>query len=72
MPYARRAETAAADCIKDGLFIDPCCGSGGMFVQSTDFVKNHAGNIGNLSVYGQDSNPTTRKMALMNPRYSRN
>ena len=45
---------------------DPCCGSGGMFVQSTDFVKNHAGNIGNLSVYGQDANPTTRKMALMN------
>jgi type I restriction enzyme M protein len=37
-----------------------------MFVQSTDFVKNHSGNIGNLSVYGQDSNPTTRKMALMN------
>ena len=35
-------------------------------MQSTDFVKNHAGNIGNLSVYGQDANPTTRKMALMN------
>lgn len=49
-----------------GRVYDPCCGSGGMFVQSTDFVKNHAGNIGNLSVYGQDSNPTTRKMALMN------
>jgi type I restriction-modification system DNA methylase subunit len=46
---------------------DPCYGSGAMFVQSTDFVKNHAGNIGNLSVYGQDSNPTTCKMALMNP-----
>jgi len=37
-----------------------------MFIQSTEFVKNHAGNIGNLSVYGQDANPTTRKMALMN------
>ena len=49
-----------------GRVYDPCCGSGGMFVQSTDFVKNHAGNIGNLSVYGQDANPTTRKMALMN------
>ena len=49
-----------------GRVYDPCCGSGGMFVQSTDFVKNHAGNIGNLSIYGQDSNPTTRKMALMN------
>lgn len=49
-----------------GRVYDPCCGSGGMFVQSTDFVKNHAGNIGSLSVYGQDANPTTRKMALMN------
>jgi type I restriction enzyme M protein len=49
-----------------GRVYDPCCGSGGMFVQSSDFVKNHSGNIGNLSVYGQDANPTTRKMALMN------
>jgi type I restriction enzyme M protein len=49
-----------------GRVYDPCCGSGGMFVQSTNFVRNHAGNIGNLSVYGQDDNPTTRKMALMN------
>jgi type I restriction enzyme M protein len=37
-----------------------------MFVQSVDFVNHHAGNIGNLSIYGQDANPTTRKMALMN------
>ncbi|MCL2445414.1 MAG: type I restriction-modification system subunit M [Oscillospiraceae bacterium] len=50
----------------EGRVYDPCCGSGGMFVQSTDFVKSHAGNIGNLSIYGQDANPTTRKMALMN------
>ena len=50
----------------EGRVYDPCCGSGGMFVQSTDFVRSHAGNIGNLSVYGQDSNPTTRKMAIMN------
>ncbi|MCL1862289.1 MAG: type I restriction-modification system subunit M [Defluviitaleaceae bacterium] len=49
-----------------GRVYDPCCGSGGMFVQSSDFVKNHAGNIGNLSIYGQDDNPTTRKMAIMN------
>jgi len=49
-----------------GRVYDPCCGSGGMFVQSSEFVNNHAGNIGNLSIYGQDSNPTTRKMALMN------
>jgi type I restriction enzyme M protein len=49
-----------------GRVYDPCCGSAGMFVQSADFVRNHSGNIGNLSVYGQDANPTTRKMALMN------
>jgi type I restriction enzyme M protein len=49
-----------------GRVYDPCCGSGGMFVQSADFVAHHSGNIGNLSIYGQDANPTTRKMALMN------
>lgn len=49
-----------------GRVYDPCCGSGGMFVQSAGFVNHHAGNIGNLSIYGQDANPTTRKMALMN------
>jgi type I restriction enzyme M protein len=49
-----------------GRVYDPCCGSGGMFVQSAEFVNNHSGSIGNLSIYGQDSNPTTRKMALMN------
>ena len=45
---------------------DPCCGSGGMFVQSTDFVQHHAGKIDDLSIYGQESNPTTWKMATMN------
>jgi type I restriction enzyme M protein len=50
----------------EGRVYDPCCGSGGMFVQSVEFVNNHSGNIGSLSIYGQDSNPTTRKMALMN------
>lgn len=50
----------------EGRVYDPCCGSGGMFVQSADFVNSHAGNIGNLSIYGQDANPTTRRMALMN------
>jgi len=50
----------------NGRVYDPCCGSGGMFVQSADFVAHHSGNIDNLSVYGQDANPTTRKMALMN------
>jgi len=37
-----------------------------MFIQSSKFVESHSGNIGNLSIYGQDSNPTTRKMAVMN------
>jgi len=50
----------------EGRVYDPCCGSGGMFVQSADFVSHHSGNIENLSIYGQDANPTTRKMALMN------
>jgi type I restriction enzyme M protein len=45
---------------------DPCCGSGGMFIQSEKFVKDHSGERGHISIYGQDSNPTTRKMALMN------
>ena len=49
-----------------GRVYDPCCGSGGMFVQSAKFIENHQGNIDNISVYGQDSNPTTWKMAQMN------
>jgi len=49
-----------------GRIYDPCSGSGGMFVQSAKFVENHRGNINNISIYGQDSNPTTRKMAIMN------
>lgn len=49
-----------------GRVYDPCCGSGGMFVQSAKFVESHAGNINDISVYGQDSNPTTWKMAQMN------
>ncbi len=50
----------------NGRVYDPCCGSGGMFVQSKNFIENHAGNINNISVYGQESNPTTWKMARMN------
>lgn len=49
-----------------GRVYDPCCGSGGMFVQSAKFVENHSGNINDISIYGQDSNPTTWKMAQMN------
>jgi len=49
-----------------GRIYDPCCGAGGMFVQSTNFVEAHRGNRQNLSVYGQDSNPTTWKLCQMN------
>jgi type I restriction enzyme M protein len=50
----------------NGRVYDPCCGSGGMFVQSAKFVENHQGNINSISVFGQESNPTTWKMAKMN------
>ncbi len=50
----------------NGRVYDPCCGAGGMFVQSAGFVKNHQRNINSISVYGQESNPTTWKMAKMN------
>lgn len=49
-----------------GKVYDPCCGSGGMFVQSYKFVKAHKGNINSISVYGQESNPDTWKLAKMN------
>lgn len=49
-----------------GRVYDPCCGSGGMFVQSEKFVEAHGGRVGDISVYGQESNPTTRRLALMN------
>lgn len=50
----------------EGRVYDPCCGSGGMFVQSAKFIQRHAGNIENISVYGQEANATTWKMAQMN------
>jgi type I restriction enzyme M protein len=49
-----------------GRVFDPCCGSGGMFVQSGKFVEAHRGRIGDISVYGQESNPTTWRLAKMN------
>jgi type I restriction enzyme M protein len=49
-----------------GRVFDPCCGSGGMFVQSEKFVEAHGGRIGDLSIYGQESNPNTWKLAKMN------
>lgn len=45
---------------------DPACGSGGMFVQSAKFIEAHSGNRGHISVYGQEANPDTWKMAKMN------
>ncbi|EKY27018.1 type I restriction-modification system subunit M [Clostridium celatum] len=49
-----------------GYVYDPACGSGGMFVQSLKFVQEHSGNAFDISVYGQESNPTTWKLAKMN------
>ncbi len=49
-----------------GRVYDPCCGSGGMFVQSEEFIKAHGGRIGDISIYGQESNPTTWRLAKMN------
>ncbi len=49
-----------------GRIYDPCCGSGGMFVQSEKFVEEHQGKINDLSIYGQESNPTTWKLCRMN------
>ncbi len=45
---------------------DPCCGSGGMFVQSEEFITEHAGRVGDIAVYGQESNQTTWRLAKMN------
>jgi type I restriction enzyme M protein len=49
-----------------GRVFDPCCGSAGMFVQSEKFVEEHQGRIGDISIFGQESNPTTWKLAQMN------
>ncbi len=49
-----------------GRIYDPACGSGGMFVQSEKFVESHGGKLGDISIYGQESNPTTRRLAIMN------
>ncbi|HMP71885.1 MAG TPA: class I SAM-dependent DNA methyltransferase [Kiritimatiellia bacterium] len=49
-----------------GRIYDPCCGSGGMFVQSEKFVESHGGRVGDISIYGQESNATTRRLAIMN------
>ena len=50
----------------EGRVYDPACGSGGMFVQSLKFIERHQGNVRNLSIFGQEKNPTTWKLAKMN------
>ena len=50
----------------EGRIYDPCCGSGGMFVQSQAFVNSHGGKVDDISIYGQESNPTTWRLAAMN------
>jgi hypothetical protein len=49
-----------------GPVYDPCCGSGGMFVQSEKFIEAHGGKLGDISIYGQESNYTTWRLAKMN------
>jgi type I restriction enzyme M protein len=49
-----------------GRVYDPCCGSGGMFVQAHKFVQEHRGRIGDVSIFGQESNPTTWRLCKMN------
>lgn len=49
-----------------GRVFDPCCGSGGMFVHSEDFVKEHQGRVDDISIFGQESNQTTWRLAKMN------
>ena len=49
-----------------GRVYDPCCGSGGMFVSSEEFVVSHGGRKDDISIYGQESNPTTWRLAAMN------
>ena len=49
-----------------GKVYDPCCGSGGMFVMSEKFVKQHQGRIDDITIYGQESNQTTWRLAVMN------
>jgi type I restriction enzyme M protein len=49
-----------------GRVYDPCCGSGGMFIQSEKFIEQHGGNVNHISVFGQESNPTTWRLCRMN------
>ena len=50
----------------DGTIYDPCCGSGGMFVQSADLIQSKSGDISRINVYGQEKEPATYRLAKMN------
>lgn len=50
----------------DGTLYDPCCGSGGMFIQSAALVKSKQGDINRINVYGQEKEPATYRLAKMN------
>lgn len=60
----KEAKGRSADIL--GHVFDPCCGTGGMFVQSEEFVKEHQGRINDISIFGQESNQTTWRLAKMN------
>lgn len=59
-------EKAFSVCIKDSVFIDPACGSGGMFIQSAELVKSKQGNLNSINVYGQEKEAATYRLAKMN------
>lgn len=61
-----RPSVAVGVRVQDNVLLDPCCGSGGMFVQSEKFIEAHSHERGKISVYGQEANSDTWKMAKMN------
>lgn len=57
---------ALLHCINFRVATDPCCGSGGMFIQSAELVKSKQGNLNGINVYGQEKEPATYRLAKMN------
>ena len=66
LPTGNRARTAYLHCIKLSTNIDPCCGSGGMFVQSQKFVEEHRGKKDDIHIFGQEFTATTWRLCKMN------
>lgn len=66
MFIVNRVSGASLHCINFGVATDPCCGSGGMFVQSTDLIREKHGDIGRINVYGQEKEAATYRLAKMN------